>query len=105
MKDLCVLQSLIIDDGRADGNRERLFNPGLVYDYIGEIFSVLVIASYVATILLYFFFFLTVPQLHQPHHVVIITYVQVCMCVYRVIWRHLLKIGDHQETSLVTFSG
>ncbi len=53
MKDLCVLQSLIIDDGRADGNRESLFNPGLVYDYIGEIFSVLVIASYVATILLY----------------------------------------------------
>jgi hypothetical protein len=53
MKDLCVLHSLIIDDGRADGNRESLFNPGLVYDYIGEIFSVLVIASYVATILLY----------------------------------------------------
>ncbi len=53
MKDLCVLQSLIIDDGRADGNRESLFNPGLVYDCIGEIFSVLVIASYVATILLY----------------------------------------------------
>jgi 7-dehydrocholesterol reductase len=53
MKDLCVLQSLIINDGRADGNRESLFNPGLVYDYIGEIFSVLVIASYVATILLY----------------------------------------------------
>jgi hypothetical protein len=53
MKDLCVLQSLIIDDGCTDGNRESLFNPGLVYDYIGEIFSVLVIASYVATILLY----------------------------------------------------
>ncbi|CAM6058176.1 unnamed protein product [Sphagnum tenellum] len=33
--------------------KESLFNPGLVYDYIGEIFSVLVIASYVATILLY----------------------------------------------------
>ncbi|CAM6027863.1 unnamed protein product [Sphagnum balticum] len=34
--------------------KERLFNPGLVYDNIGEIFSVLVIASYAGAILLYF---------------------------------------------------
>jgi hypothetical protein len=33
--------------------KEHLFNPGLVYDNIGEIFSVLVIASYAGALLLY----------------------------------------------------
>lgn len=33
--------------------RERLFNPAMVYDIIGEIYSVLICATYITTTLLY----------------------------------------------------